>query len=123
MSNPGFIAFDLGASSGRGLVGELNDGKLIIHERYRFPNGMMNVRGRLHWDIFRLFEHIKEGLRRCAEESDPPPFESGNRYMGARLRAARRRRRYPGPSTRIPRQPIPERQGIILFKNTEGAGL
>ncbi len=77
MSNPKFAAFDLGASSGRGLVGELDDRALVIRECCRFPNGMIDVRGRLHWDIFGLYGHIKEGLRRCMGQMDSSPLSLG----------------------------------------------
>jgi len=72
-----FLAFDIGASSGRGVLGELKDNALRIREVCRFPNGMIPVRGHLHWNIFNLFEHVKEGLRHCAEESDNLPASVG----------------------------------------------
>ncbi len=63
MSNR-FLAFDLGAESGRALLGNLDGGKLSLEEMHRFsnPNGRMN--GRLHWDLLGQWEHLKEGLRK-----------------------------------------------------------
>lgn len=59
-----FIAFDLGATSGRSVLGELTeDGKLTMKELTRFPNQMMPLDGHLHWDIHSLFEELKRGLR------------------------------------------------------------
>lgn len=59
-----FVAFDLGATSGRTILGELSDdGRLKIEELSRFPNRMVEVGGHLHWDIYALFEHIKDGLK------------------------------------------------------------
>ena len=49
-----FIAFDIGAESGRAILGTLNNGKLQLKEIHRFPNGMLTVSGHYHWDIFRL---------------------------------------------------------------------
>jgi rhamnulokinase len=72
-----FLAFDIGASSGRGVLGELRDDALRIREVCRFPNGMIPVRGHLHWNIFNLFEHVKEGLKNCAEESNTRPASVG----------------------------------------------
>jgi rhamnulokinase len=65
MSNR-FLAFDLGAESGRALLGNLDGAKLSLDEMHRFsnPNGRMN--GRLHWDLLGQWEHLKEGLRKTA---------------------------------------------------------
>ncbi len=61
-----FLAFDLGAESGRALLGNLDGAKLSLEEMHRFsnPNGRMN--GRLHWDLLGQWEHLKEGLRKTA---------------------------------------------------------
>lgn len=72
-----FLAFDLGASNARGMIGEIEGGRLRVREICRFPNGMISVRGHLHWDIFALFEHIKEGLRLSAREKGAPPQSVG----------------------------------------------
>ncbi|GAB4343962.1 MAG: rhamnulokinase family protein [Candidatus Abyssubacteria bacterium] len=71
MKPSAFLAFDLGASGGRGILGELHGGKLSLREVSRFPNGMLSVRGHLHWNIFNLFERIKEGIHICARERVP----------------------------------------------------
>ncbi|MDP4208701.1 MAG: rhamnulokinase [Bacteroidota bacterium] len=73
MNKHSFLAFDLGATSGRSIAAHLTGDKLEMKELTRFPNTMINVRGHLHWDIFSLFEHLKEGLRafRQAEGCDP----------------------------------------------------
>ncbi|MCI3922597.1 rhamnulokinase [Paenibacillus sp. TRM 82003] len=56
------LAFDLGASSGRAVVGRLEDGKLVIEEIHRFPNDPVQAAGRLYWDILRLYHEIKQGI-------------------------------------------------------------
>ncbi|WP_282937272.1 rhamnulokinase family protein [Paenibacillus sp. RC67] len=56
------IAFDLGASSGRAMLGRLVDGKIEITELHRFSNDPVQVGDRLHWDILRLYHEIKQGL-------------------------------------------------------------
>jgi rhamnulokinase len=66
------LAFDLGAESGRAMLGRLEDERLTVREISRFPNGMINLRGHLHWDVFRLFEHLKDGLRLVAGEGVAP---------------------------------------------------
>jgi len=60
------LAFDLGAESGRALLGELNDGRLTVREIHRFATGMLGLHGRLHWNVFRLHEEILAGLRAAA---------------------------------------------------------
>ena len=77
MKSPAFLAFDLGASNGRAMLGELRDGRLNVSELYRFPNGMISVLGHLHWNIYNLFEHIKEGLRLYSRKMDRPPESIG----------------------------------------------
>lgn len=64
MENKYYIAFDLGATSGRTILGTLcPDGTLLTEEITRFPNQMLDIDGHLHWNIFSLYEHIVEGLR------------------------------------------------------------
>ncbi len=67
-----YLAFDLGASSGRAILGELGeDDKLAVSEVLRFPNGMVNVGGHLHWDSNRLLDDVHMGMHACAKEGDP----------------------------------------------------
>lgn len=68
MSGKNFLAFDLGAESGRTVLGTLNDNRLTLKEINRFPNGMLNVLGTLRWNIFRLYEEMKRGMAVCASE-------------------------------------------------------
>ncbi len=68
MSRRYFLAFDLGAESGRAVLGTLENEAIRIRELHRFPNGPLSVLGRLHWDIFSLFEDIKKGMKICASE-------------------------------------------------------
>lgn len=56
------VAFDLGASSGRALLGRLNGRRIETEEIHRFPNDPVQVGDRLHWDILRLYHEIKQGL-------------------------------------------------------------
>ncbi len=57
------LAFDLGASGGRAVVGHLAEQHLTIHDTHRFPNEPVHVHSRLYWDILRLFHEIKQGMR------------------------------------------------------------
>ncbi len=62
-----YLAVDIGASSGRHILGHLEDGKVILEEVYRFDNGMQPMNGHLCWDVDGLFREIKAGMKRCKE--------------------------------------------------------
>ena len=65
--SPYFLAVDIGASSGRHMLGHLEKGRLVLEEIYRFENGMKQTEQGLCWDIPALFPEIKTGIRRCGE--------------------------------------------------------
>lgn len=62
MATRNFAAIDLGAESGRVVVGELHTGQLLLREVHRFRNGPVRVAGHLHWDALRLYDEILNGL-------------------------------------------------------------
>lgn len=62
-----YLAIDIGASSGRHILGHIEDGKLQIEEIHRFYNGMSEKNGELCWDLDRLFEEIKLGMKKCKD--------------------------------------------------------
>ncbi len=62
-----YLAVDIGASSGRHMLGYLEQGKMVLEEVYRFENGMTNKNGKKLWDVKRLFSEILEGMKRCKE--------------------------------------------------------
>ncbi len=62
-----YLAIDIGASSGRHIVGYMKDGELVTEELYRFPNGMDTLDGHLVWDTERLFKEVKCGIAKCIE--------------------------------------------------------
>ena len=59
------LAIDIGASSGRHIVGWEEDGKIITKEVFRFPNGTKTQCGHLVWDIDNLFKNVKKGIKRA----------------------------------------------------------
>ncbi len=67
MTNHRFLAFDLGAESGRAVVGTLADGQLGLEEIHRFPNEPVEIAGTLHWDILSLYSNVLKGMRVYAE--------------------------------------------------------
>ena len=62
------LAIDIGASSGRHIVGWYEDGEIKTEEIYRFPNGMDTRDGHLVWDTDRLFAEVKAGLKLSLEK-------------------------------------------------------
>jgi len=66
MSN--YLAIDLGAESGRALLGSLSGGKLSVEELHRFPNTPVRVPGALYWDTLRLWHEIQHGIGVAARE-------------------------------------------------------
>jgi rhamnulokinase len=65
---PYFLAVDLGATSGRTILGSIEDGKLKQRELTRFPNSIIQTGGHFFWDIYALYSEIIRGLRVAAEE-------------------------------------------------------
>ena len=59
-----FLAFDLGASSGRAILGTLDNGRLSIEETHRFENGGVDINGGLFWNLLGLYAEMKTGLRK-----------------------------------------------------------
>ena len=56
------LAFDFGASSGRAMLGRLEDGRIAMEEIHRFSNDPVTVGGHMYWDVLRLFFEIKAGI-------------------------------------------------------------
>ena len=69
-----YLAVDIGASSGRHIVSYLSEGKLVLKEVYRFPNGATEKSGRLYWDADRLFREILNGLKAAKEKGYVPDY-------------------------------------------------
>ena len=62
-----YLAVDIGASSGRLILGHREEGKMILEEVHRFGNGMEMQNGHLTWDVDQLFAEIITGMKKCAE--------------------------------------------------------
>ncbi|MHC4563974.1 MAG: rhamnulokinase [Planctomycetota bacterium] len=65
-----YIAVDLGAESGRVMLGSIAGGKLTLAEAHRFGNGPVDEQGTLRWDFDRLLAEIKTGIGRAANDAD-----------------------------------------------------
>ena len=66
-----YIACDLGAESGRVMLACLEDGRLSLEEIHRFPSAVVRVLGSLRWDVLRVHEELKVGLRKIAKRNVP----------------------------------------------------
>jgi rhamnulokinase len=66
---PAYLALDLGAESGRAVLGRLEDKKLVLKEIHRFPNRPVEAGGSLYWDVLYLWNELKHGLSLAAIEA------------------------------------------------------
>jgi rhamnulokinase len=66
-----YLAFDLGAESGRAMVGHIENGRFALRELHRFPNRMVPLHGHLYWDLLHLFAEIQHSLRLAGREKTP----------------------------------------------------
>jgi rhamnulokinase len=66
-----YLAVDLGAESGRVMLGTLRQGNLTLEEIHRFPNRVITTQGHLHWDLVHLETEIFAGLKKAAERKIP----------------------------------------------------
>jgi rhamnulokinase len=64
-----YLAFDLGAESGRAVLGRLSAGKLELQEIHRFPNRPVQVGDFLYWDVLHLWDEMQRGLTLAAKET------------------------------------------------------
>ena len=62
-----YLAIDIGASSGRHILGRLENGKILLEEIYRFENHIVNDGKNLVWDLGHLHSSVIEGLKKCSE--------------------------------------------------------
>ena len=67
-----YLAVDIGASSGRHMLSHMENGKMVLEEIYRFPNGMTEKAGHKVWDVDTLFEEILTGMKKCLEMGKIP---------------------------------------------------
>lgn len=70
--NANYIAVDLGAESGRVMLGRVADGKLSLEQVHRFANGPIQEQDSLRWDFDRLMTEIKTGIGLAAKKADSP---------------------------------------------------
>lgn len=64
------LAFDYGASSGRGILGSFDGEKLQLEEVHRFSNDPVTINGTFYWDVLRLFHEMKQGIIKCVKSGN-----------------------------------------------------
>lgn len=72
-----FVAADLGASSGRLMVGRWNGEFFLLDELHRFSNGGVNLAGGIYWDALNIWSQLEAGLNRYRSRFDDPPLGIG----------------------------------------------
>ncbi len=68
-ASPAYVAFDLGAESGRVILGRLEADRILLKEIHRFPNRPVQLGNSLYWDVLNLWEEMKRGLALAAREA------------------------------------------------------
>jgi rhamnulokinase len=63
-----YLAFDLGAESGRAILGQIENGRIALRELHRFQNRMVPLHGHLYWDLLHLFAEIQHALQLAGRE-------------------------------------------------------
>ena len=71
------LAFDLGAESGRAVLGTLDGGRLSVHEVRRFPNTPLPLAGHIHWNVYALLDEMKAAMRDAAASTGVRPDSLG----------------------------------------------
>jgi len=77
MAKSNLLAFDIGASSGRAILGILENNKVELLEIHRFKNQMTKIHGSYFWNIFDLFDELKTGLKKCISDFNIQPDSVG----------------------------------------------
>lgn len=122
-----YLAFDLGASSGRAMLGTVGDGAISVREIHRFENGAVDIDGGLYWNLLGLFAELKRGLAKALAEGVELAAVAVDTWgvdfalLDARGKFAGFPRHYRDPRTadilpwafaRVPRERLYERTGI-----------
>ena len=85
--NANYIAVDLGAESGRVMLGRVADGRLSLEQMHRFANGPVEEQGSLRWDFDRLMSEIKTGIGMAAKAADGTGPRASASIPGASISA------------------------------------
>lgn len=70
MENRYYLAIDIGASSGRHILAHKKDGRIVLEEIYRFPNGMQEHNGHKVWNVDQLLGNSNRNEEMCGYRKD-----------------------------------------------------
>ena len=98
------LAFDLGAESGRAILGDFDGERIELSEVHRFPNTPVPLPDGLHWNVLGLWSEIRKGLALAVQTNRRQPGRDGPGYLGRRFWSARPPRRAAGKSLPLPRR-------------------
>lgn len=76
MAAKNVLAFDLGASSGRGMLARFDGEKITLEEVHRFPHNFSILNGHAYWNILSLMDEMKKGMKLCGEELSGVGFDT-----------------------------------------------
>jgi len=76
MAAENVLAFDLGASSGRGMLARFDGRKITLEEVHRFPHNFSILNGHAYWNILSLIDEMKKGMRLCKENLSGVGFDT-----------------------------------------------
>ena len=76
MATKNVLAFDLGASSGRGMLARFDGQKITLEEVHRFPHNFSILNGHAYWNILGLMDEMKKGMSLCKEELSAVGFDT-----------------------------------------------
>ncbi|MCL4193179.1 MAG: rhamnulokinase, partial [Thermoguttaceae bacterium] len=77
MAEKAYLAVDMGASSGRHVIGLFDGQRIRLEEAYRFENGPVEMAGSLYWDLPAQWSHVVQGLRAAASRAGTPVTSIG----------------------------------------------
>ena len=104
MTKKAYLAFDLGAESGRAMMGVLEGGKLALHELHRFANMPVMLPSGLHWNLLEWWNNLLAGLRKAMDYAAANSLEPGIPGAGLTGRS-NRHTTTPNSSTSTPTRP------------------
>ena len=70
------LAFDLGASSGRGMLARFDGEKITLEEVHRFPHNFSMLNGHAYWNLLHLMDEMKNGLRKSGKDLSGVGFDT-----------------------------------------------
>ncbi len=118
-----YIAVDLGAESGRVMLGTMAAGKLHLEELHRFSNGPVEVNGSLRWDFDRLLSEVKTGIGLAAKKAKSKPLGVGVDTWGVDFGLIGDDGRLMEAPFPLPRQPDQRHDGQGLCADAQAGGL